>query len=186
MDKTIEGNTAVLYVVGKILKPFGLKGFVKVQPFTHSVQRFEQLNDVYVGADENNTTRCSVEHVKITQNGILVKFHKVDHKIDADKLAGQLLFVDEKSLFTPPKGSYFIHDIIGCTVWANDQPIGTIREVYSKAQGLAQDVWIIEGLRASGAKTKRYWLPAVSEFIQEVNLPRRKIIVKEIEELVEQ
>lgn len=173
-----------LYIVGRVLKSFGVRGFVKVDPLTHSIERFKKLRKVYVGTDEKSAEKLTVEQVDITKKGIMVKFHAVSDKTTSDKLSGSLVFVDEGEVIPPPTGSYFIHDIIGCTVWLNGNAVGTVVEVYSRTQGLAQDIWIIE--KVDGKKIRRYWLPAVPEFIQEVQRDQRRILIRGITDLVEE
>lgn len=137
-------NDVILYAVGRIRKSFGVKGFVNVEPLTHSLKRFRKLNEVYVGTNAESASLLSIEQVTLSQKSVRVKFRTVDDKTGADRLAGNFLFVDERTLEPPPKGSHFIHDIVGCTVWMNNKPIGIVVEVYTKAQGFAQDVWVIE------------------------------------------
>ena len=36
------------FEIGQIVNTFGIKGFVKVNPFTDDMQRFEELHEVFV------------------------------------------------------------------------------------------------------------------------------------------
>lgn len=172
-----------LFAVARILKSIGLKGSVKIEPLTHSRGRFEHLREVYVGKDDRQTRRMSVDNVKTAQNGILLKLHMIDDRTASDTLVNHFLFVDETNLLPPPRGSYFIHDIIGCHVWMKNNQIGRVVEIYLQSQGMAQDVWVVESKDKNAVK--QYWLPAVGDFIEEVDIDRRKILVRRLDEFTE-
>ena len=42
--------------VGQIVNTFGIKGQVKVKPFTDDIKRFDKLKEVYVDKDGTTTT----------------------------------------------------------------------------------------------------------------------------------
>lgn len=170
-----------LYVIGRITRSFGIKGLVTVEPITHSVERYGKLRSVYVGADEHTAEKLDVEHIDRAQKGIRMKFRTISDRTGAEKLSGSLVFVDEQDAVRPPKGSYFIHEVIGCTVVFDGKPVGTVVDVYSRKQGLAQDVWIIE--QKEGSKTRRLWLPAVPEYVREVRPEKRTIVVSKMTDL---
>lgn len=174
----VTENNLKLYAVGRILGSFGTKGFLKVEPLTHTIKRFKKLNEVYVGRDEENTTKHIVEHVNLLPKAVHVKLQTVSDKTTSDKLIGQYVFVEEHELARPAKGSYFIHEIIGCTVWSDGKQIGRVTEVLTTSQGLAQDVWIVE----SGGR--QILIPAVREFVKDVQIKQRKIIIRTIEGLL--
>ena len=176
-----SGSGASLFVIGRFTGSFGMKGFIGVEPMTHSVERYRKLDSVYVGTDEATATKLEVEHVDFTRKGIRLKLRSVSDRTAADKLSGMTIFVDELHRIPPPKGSYFVHDIIGCTVLCGSNPVGKIVDVYLRKQGLAQDVWVIE--HTDGLKTRRHLLPAVPDFLQEVNLDKRTVIISRMVDL---
>ena len=52
--------------VGQIVNTFGVKGFVKVKPFTDDIKRFEELKTVYI------CKKAEMKEVQIEE----VKYHK--------------------------------------------------------------------------------------------------------------
>ena len=174
-----------LYAVGRIRRSFGVKGLITVEPFTHSPQRFEKLKTVYIGKDGEHVTPRSLKEARVTRRGVVVKLDGIEDKDAADKLAGQFLFIEERDLLQVPGGFYFIHDIIGCDVHENGRKVGKVIDVYAKSDGLAQDVWVIENIAENGKPAKQYWVPAVREFIQSVEVHEHKIIVQRIEDFLQ-
>ncbi len=187
-----------LYAVGRILRSFGIKGFITIELLTHTVQRFEKLKTVYVGRDEESALRYTVEEIASTQNGVILKLDQIGERTKSDALAGQFLFIEEHELLHLPGDSYFVHDITGCVVYQNGNRMGTVIDVFPKSQrigrqtrsnrmgGLAQDVWVIEQPDENGKTARRYWVPAVREFIESVSVRERKIVVRAIEDFLQE
>ena len=96
-------------LIGKIIKPQGIRGEVKVLPL-NAVEHFEKLKAVYLnGAGEPVPVKsCSVRggYVYILLAGITARN-------DAELLRNKELYI-EKAEIKLKKGAYFIKDVIGC------------------------------------------------------------------------
>ena len=68
--------------IGQIVNTFGIKGFVKVNPFVDNVSRFDDLKKVYVKTNKE-IREMEVEEVKYHKNMVLVKFKGIDKVEDA-------------------------------------------------------------------------------------------------------
>ena len=78
-----------------------------------------------------------------------------------------------------PKDSYFIYEIVGCTVYdMNGNQIGIVKEVI---QSYSNDVYVIK----DDTNKKEYLIPAVKEFVKKVNIEDRTIIIDPIEGMIE-
>jgi 16S rRNA processing protein RimM len=169
-----------LYAVGRILKVFGIRGECVVQPMTTSPARFRKLKRVYLASPEDieagrsiPDTPVTVEQVGVQQRGIRVKFVEVTDRTAAESLIGYLLLVDEQHRARVPRGTYFVHDIIGMTVQTADgAQVGIVRDVLHMP---AQDVYAID---TPGGELL---LPAVNEFILSVDTTTRRMTVHLIE-----
>ena len=166
-----------LYAVGRIVGCFGIKGFLKLQPTTHRLQRFEKLKDVFLGRSTDDTERFTVEALEVRTNGIVVRFKAVGDRSAAEALIGKIVFVEEHEVLPPEEGSYFAHDVVGCEVWTIEgRFIGTVQEIFKLP---AQDLWEVR----NGSDV--HLIPAVKEFIRHVDLQRRRIDVHLIEGLID-
>ena len=174
LKKTLNTN---LYAVGKIVGCFGVNGFVKLRPMTHTLHRLEQLKKVFVGLEAEDAREFEVNAVEVRPKGVSMRFTGIDTRTPAELLIGRLVFVDEPDVRDPEKGSYFTHDIIGCEVWADDgHYVGTVGEIYRLP---AQDVWEVRNGSAVNM------IPAVKEFICRVDTKKKRIDVHLIEGLIE-
>ncbi len=166
-----------LFAIGKIVGYFGVNGYLKILPTTHSLQRFKNLSQVYIGSSEHVVIRYSVEDVLISHKGLLLKLKEVYNRNDAMRIKNQFIFIGENDLIKPKRSEYFIHEIIGCEVWSTDNKfVGMVEEVYKMK---AQDIW---GIRKGG---KLHLIPAVKEFIKKVDTENKRIVVRLIEGLIE-
>ena len=65
----MQGNLEI----GQIVNTFGIKGFVKVNPFVDDILRFDDLEKVYLRRNKE-IKELQVEEVKYHKNMVLVKF----------------------------------------------------------------------------------------------------------------
>jgi 16S rRNA processing protein RimM len=164
-----------LYAVGTIVKVFGIRGEVIVQPVDvrDRGERFASLNDVYIGRTEENAVEARVEAVDVGRRGVRMKLIGVDDRNAATPLVGRYVFVDEKNLRRVPKGTYLVHQLVGMTVVDEEgRNVGLMKTVLKFP---AQDVYVIE------ADGKEILIPAVKEFIGTIDVEKRTMRVRLIE-----
>ena len=58
------------FEVGQIVNTFGIKGFLKVKPFTDEVSRFEELKKVYI-VKKNEMQEVEIEEVSYQKDMVL-------------------------------------------------------------------------------------------------------------------
>lgn len=167
-----------LIAVARITGCFGLKGHVKVRLSTDSPARLRGLGKIFLGESAAECEPFEIESVEEGRRNTLVKFCGVNDRTSAERLVGRYLFIEEARSAKPGKGSYFVHDIIGCSVVTTEGTlIGEVENVY-KFPG--QDVWAIR----RGSRSEM--IPAVKEFIKDVDIRHRRIVVQPIEGLLEE
>ena len=64
--------------VGQIVNTFGIKGEVKVNPFTDDLERFEELKTVYV-EKKKELILYEIEHVKYSKNMVILKLKGIEN-----------------------------------------------------------------------------------------------------------
>lgn len=166
-------NGQTLYAVGMIEKAIGIRGEVIVRPMTDERNRFKKLKRVFVGRTEQSVVEAAVQHVDVRGRGIRLKLRDVQNKTEAAKIVGALLFVNEGDRIRLPRGTYFIHDVLGIRVLDEEgNDVGVVKDVMRLP---AQDVYVIE----NGGN--EIMVPAVNEFIKEIDVDRKLMRVKLIE-----
>ena len=166
-------NPSELFAVGKIVKAFGIRGDVVVSPMTDSPRRFATLKRVFLGTSDKSAAEVSIRRAHIEPRGVRLKLGGVEDREAAERIIGWLLCVDKPNRVRVPRGTYFIHDILGMSVIDEQGALlGTVKEVLRMP---AHDVYVI------GHEAHEVMIPAVKEFIVGVNLNERRMTVHLIE-----
>ena len=61
------------FEIGKIVNTYGIKGFVKVVPYTDDITRFERLKTVYIDL-KGNLILMTIDEVAYSKGNVLLKF----------------------------------------------------------------------------------------------------------------
>lgn len=164
------------YLIAKIVSAEGNKGFLKIDSFSDSPERYSKLKKVYVDFWGEKKI-FSLQSVKRKKENILIKFKHFDDKQSVEVLIGREVFVDDKDLLKLPNGHYFIHDIIGSNVIRNGVEFGKVTDVYSLT---SNDVYVIR--KKNG---EEILIPAVHEFIESIDTLNKVLILKSGENFYE-
>ena len=168
----MQGNLEI----GQIVNTFGIKGFVKVNPFVDDVLRFDDLEKVYIRRNKE-IKELQVEEVKYHKNMVLVKFKGIDKVEDAEPLRNFYLEVDRENAIELEEGEYFIADLLGMNVLTEEnEELGKLEDIFNAG---SSDIYVVKT-----EEGKQILLPAISEVVKEINLKENKIIVHLLEGLI--
>lgn len=130
--------------MGRIAAPFGIKGWVKVQPFSDDPGTLMDLESWRVGRGERQT-HYSVEVIQDHGNILVAKLVGVDDRDAAFALRGHEISVARSELPPPEENEFYWSDLIGLKV-VNREGI-ELGRVDSLLETGAQDVLVIKGKR---------------------------------------
>ena len=168
----MQGNLEI----GQIVNTFGIKGFVKVNPFVDDITRYDDLEKVYVKRNKE-LKEMEVEEVKYHKNMVLVKFKGIDRVEDAELLRNSYLEVDRENAIELQEGEYFIADLLGLNVYDEEgKSLGKLEDIFNTG---SNDIYVVKT-----EEGKQILLPAISEVIKEINLQENKIVVHLLEGLI--
>ncbi len=164
------------FEVGQIVNTFGVKGMLKVKPFTDDANRFEELKKVYICKKEK-LEEVEIEEVKYHKDMVLLKVKGIDDMNEAEKVKGLYLKIDRKNAKKLPKDTYFIADLLGLEVYSDkEELLGKVEDIFRTG---ANDVYVVKD-----EKGKQLLLPGIPEVIKEIDLEKEKIIVHLLKGLV--
>lgn len=176
-----SANPDELLLVGRVIKAHGVRGEVKVAPETDDPARFEAFEQVYLGRVPERARARAVEGVRHqqTKHGplVLLKIAGVDDRTVAEQLRRQGVYAAEGDLPPLEENEAFIHDLIGLEV-VNEagEGLGTVETV---VKAPAHDVFVV----AREAASEPAMVPAVEEFVREVDLENNRLVVRPIKGL---
>lgn len=159
--------------IGKIVNAVALKGEVKIYHYSDYKERFEELEYVYI--EEKKT---KIEKVRYIKDMAILKLEGANDRNAAEALKGKDVYIGEDQLRTLPEGTYYIRDLIGIQVTDDKgQALGHLKDVL---QNSAQDIYEIEL-----ENNKTTLIPAVEEFILDINMQERVMKVKLIDGILD-
>lgn len=138
---------------GQIVNTHGLKGYVKIQPWADDPADLLDFDRFFIDGRE-----YKVEQASLQKSMVLLKLAGVDTIDEAAKLRNKELLIAREDVELE-EGVVFIADLIGLTVLADGVEIGKITEVLTPP---GNDVYVVKGER-------EYLIPAVKEFVEELN-----------------
>jgi len=151
----------------------GLRGELKIYPYSENKERFETLKTIYF-----NDAEVKIEQVRYKDNLVILKIQGVDDRTSAEACRGKEVFMKDEELEDLPEGTYYVKDILGFLVEdASRGIIGTLKDVRDNG---AQDLFIIE--KTNGGELL---VPAVEQFFTAVDLDRKVVLIDLIEGMYE-
>ena len=155
--------------IGQIVNTFGIKGMVKVKPFTDDIRRFDELKTVYV--EKNSTkTEYEIEEVKYHKDMVLIKFKGIDKVEQAEMLRNSYLTVSRDSVEKLEEGRYYIVDLLGLEVYTDEQVLlGTLEDIFNTG---SNDIYVVKDKQG-----KQILLPAIQDVVKQIDIENKKIIV---------
>jgi len=155
--------------MGRIGAPFGVKGWVKVQPLTAQARN---LLDYPVWWVERNGEwhRHEVAVAKVqTENAVVAQFAGCEDREAAAAFRGRSIAVPRSELPRAQAGEHYWVDLIGLAVVnGNAQELGRITGILQTG---ANDVLVVEGERER-------LIPFIAGVIREVDVPAGAVRVE--------
>ncbi len=172
----------MLLRVGRVGKPHGLNGEVKVVPDTEDPSRLEGIKELFVGESAETAKPFGLARIRFqpykSSTTILLDFQDIDTIDGVRPLRGLNVYARESDLPELDEGEWYLDDLAGMSVRLEDgQTLGEVIEVLDLP---GHPILVIQ--RQSGSETM---IPAVEEFVVSVDPEQAVIVVRLIEGLVE-
>ncbi|GAB4441004.1 MAG: ribosome maturation factor RimM [Chloroflexi bacterium OHK40] len=165
-----------LLLIGQILGPFGVRGQVKVKAFTDRPDHIaRQVRTIFTGPGRPPLTlRRLTEH----KPGLLIAtFEGITTREAAEELRGEELYIRAVDAAPLASDEYFLHDLVGLAVSTTaGEAVGSVREVLETGAG--------EVLVVARAGQPDALVPMVRDFIAELDIPGRRVVIIPIEGLL--
>jgi len=155
--------------MGKITSTAGLKGEVKVYPYTDYKEKFEEVDYVLLGGKE-----LPIQKVRYQKNMAVLKLAGIESVEEAERVRDEILYIRRADAPPLPEDTYYVKDLLGLAVKdESGERIGTLKDVI---QNSAQDLYEIEK-KEGGA----FLLPAVEEFVLVIDMEKKVMTVRLLE-----
>ena len=155
--------------IGQIVNTFGIKGMVKVKPFTDNIKRFDKLKKVYI-ENKNGRKEYEIEELKYHKEMVLIKFKGIEKPEDANLLRESYLMVNRADEEPLEEGTYYIVDMIGLEVETEEgEKLGNLVDIFNTG---SNDIYVVKNELG-----KQILLPAIKDVIKKIDMEKRKMTV---------
>ncbi|MDE5771729.1 MAG: ribosome maturation factor RimM [Ruminococcus sp.] len=159
---------------GKIVNTHGIRGEVKIMPYTDVPELLCEFERLFIGKDK---TEIIIERSRVAKNMVIAKLEGIDTPEQAEKLRNKLLYMHRDDLELDDN-TYFIQDLIGIEVKDADTGFvyGKITDVMQTG---ANDVYVIEG------NGREYLVPAIADVVISTDIDANSMTIRALEGLFE-
>ena len=152
-------------IIGEVLKPQGIRGEVKIKPFTDSANDLCAFKRIFLDGEEYKVLR-----VRVGDGCAFFSLRGVPDRNAAELLRGKKVTVPRDEAPALPAGSYYIADLLGSEVFTeNGQRLGVLKDI----RQAATDIYTID------TGEKEVMFPLVKGLTVEVDVEGGKIVVDE-------
>lgn len=164
------------FEIGQIVNTSGLKGILKIKPFTDDIKKFSNLKTIYIKT-KSGLTEFKIEQVRYVKNMVMLKLAGIDTVEEAEKCRNLYIKILRDQEEELEEGSYYVVDILGCKVNTDaNQELGKIVDVFQTG---SNDVYVVKDEQG-----KQILLPAIKQVIKNVDIKNKIITVHLLEGLV--
>ncbi len=149
--------------VGQIVGTHAIKGEVRINAWCDSPDFLKKFKRLYL--DENGNDFVDITSCRVHGNVAIAKIKGIDSINEAITMKNKILFIRRKDA-SIPKGSYFIAELIDCTVIDAKDETKTYGIISDVSQTGANDVWHIKD------NDVEYLIPAIPDVIDEVDVEK--------------
>jgi 16S rRNA processing protein RimM len=155
-------------VVGRVVRPHGVRGAVLVEPVSKLIDSLEPGNEVFLG-DEN--TQVKLLSSRYHQNRLMISLSGINDRTQAETLRGMELKIRFMQAAPLEEDEYYYWQIIGLeAVLESGESLGKVAEIIETG---ANDVYVVRDEQGG-----EILLPAIAAVILKVDLASEKILVR--------
>ena len=171
-DAATSPSEPPFLIVGRVLRPHGVRGEVRVEIHTDFPERFALYETLYLG---DQFESYDLQGHRFHQGKVLLKFRGVDDRNVAETLRGQWVWISVQDAAPLEEGEIYLHQMLHLqVVTVEGERLGTVSEIIETG---ANPVYVVRG------RSGEILIPDTQEVIVDVDLERQVATVNLIEGL---
>jgi 16S rRNA processing protein RimM len=172
-----KASSETLLLVGKVIKPHGVKGLISVWSYARTIESFLYSDTVFFKLEHQEPLKYKVLDVSPHKKTFLMRIKGVETFEDADRLRGSDILVDKKLLVKKSDDEYYWFELINMKVFLDSgRYLGAIREIIPTG---SNDVFVVR------QDDSEFLIPAIHDVIEKVDLNKGEMIIRAIDGLLE-
>jgi len=173
-------------VLAKLLRPQGRKGELLADLYTDFPERFKDHPRVFLAAAGFSGTSSEATEVQVSdywlplgknQGRLVLQFSGIDSITAAETIAGLEVIVPAEERLPLEDGANYISDLVGCTVYDADTPVGVIEDVQfaTAPDGLRRLDEMAPILVVKSPDGEELLVPFANSFLVAVDTPAKSV-----------
>ena len=161
---------------GKVLRPHGLEGLLRVQSFSQSAASLLNAETVFFKLTTGETRLISLIYARPHKNIFLVKLVGLTDINQAEVFRGAEVYISRDALIRE-EGEYFWFELLGLKVFTEDDVfLGVVSQIIPSGN---TEIYVVKN------GDREIFLPATREVINRVDLENGKMFVSASEGLLD-
>jgi 16S rRNA processing protein RimM len=154
--------------IGKIVKPQGIKGEVKVSLYTNYPDAIIKVTNFFVKGKDK---QLKAKTVSVRFGFAYILFEGYSSRENAENLRNFELLVKKEDFEIKNEDTFLIGDVIGCNIYnLQNQLLGEIIQI---EQYGSADVWYYRG------NGRTHSFPYISDIVKQVDIKQKRVVVDE-------
>lgn len=168
-------NLEGIIQIGTIINSHGTKGELKVLPTTDDPDIFLELDELTI-VEDNQKVNYSIINARETKKCWLLTLDQIADMDSAKKLKGKGLFTEEINIRPLEEDEFFVHDLLGSTVYSTEEELlGKITDYFEAGS---------QGVCEVTTETGSFLFPTSAEILKEV-VPPDKVVIHLVPDLLD-
>ncbi len=168
-------TTSGLMPVGKVIKPHGLKGLLRIISYSGTDTSLNDAETVFLRSASGETQEFAVISVNPHKSGFLMAVADLVSLDAAETWRGAEILIQRDTL-TCEAGVYLWDELLDMTVYLeNGEVLGKVVHIIPTG---ANDVYVVR------QGEKEFLIPAIAEVVREIDPENRKMTISPMEGLL--
>ncbi|MBW1733815.1 MAG: 16S rRNA processing protein RimM [Deltaproteobacteria bacterium] len=165
-----------LLVLGKVTRPHGLAGLLRVWSYARSEESFLEAGEIFLRPASGQLHQYRVLSVRVHKGIVLMNLEGLDSVEEAEKFRGAEVLAPSRNM-SRQEGEYFWREIIGLRVFSDTGDyLGTVSHIIPAG---SNEIYVVRN------GDREIFLPATYEIIREIDLDGGKMTVSPMEGLLD-
>jgi 16S rRNA processing protein RimM len=153
-----------LFPIGRVVKPHGVKGKIKVKYFGEDLDRFFLYREVFIEDSSGGVQTYEIMEATPQPPRLILRLKGIETIEKVEPLIGKEILISKDSLPKLEEGEYYWFEILEMVVETESgKKLGKVKEIFPTG---ANDIYVVEGKRGE------ILLPATEEVIQSIDRKR--------------
>jgi len=163
--------------VGKVLRPHGLRGQMKISAYAGSDATFLSARTIFLRDRTGKLAEVTIASAKPFKSGYIVELDGISSLTDAELYRDADILVRKDALPQKEESEYFWHELLGLDVFLESgEYLGPVTNIIATG---SNDIYVIKSGKGE------VLIPATFEIIKNIDLELGKMMIHPIEGLLD-